>query len=251
MSATILQPLKAFHRDRYRLAPLTVLIDPETAQRVQQGALGFDIEFLFNKQVAEADLICRSKQDLCFNSTSLPFPVDFSLSARTGAGIELWLNEVMEVKRAVGAHLLDVDYKRYADAEAALGWLNLHAEIEAPEPVSPAVLCGPLVDRLTESLAIAGFLVAHLKVFDQGASGWIKVSVSANGQEPVPEGDLLAEPVREHQLAINLRAIADPDQLRSLVERAVTEIPGAIRILHLGAFRPAEPRPEHRFAALA
>jgi len=34
LSATIMQPLKAYHRETYRLAPLTVLIDPFTATMV-------------------------------------------------------------------------------------------------------------------------------------------------------------------------------------------------------------------------
>src|SRR5438132_387092 len=34
LSTTILQPLKTHFGDRYRLAPLTVLIDPEMAARV-------------------------------------------------------------------------------------------------------------------------------------------------------------------------------------------------------------------------
>jgi hypothetical protein len=93
-------------------------------------------------------------------------------------------------------------------------------------------------------------VIAHLKVFDQGASGWVKASISSNGREPVPEGDLLAEPVCHHELAINLRAIADPDRLRTLVEQALGELAATVRILHLRAFRPSEPRPEFRFHAV-
>jgi CobW/HypB/UreG, nucleotide-binding domain len=251
LSATILQPLKAFHRDLYRLAPLTVLIDPIVARRVHNGDIDSDIEFLFRHQLAEADLVCLSKQDSLDKPIPLPFPVDFKLSAKTGAGVDTWLDEVLETRRVVGARLLEVDYKRYAEAEAALGWLNLHAEIRSPRPVSPALVIGPLLDRLKGSLDAAGLPIAHLKVFDQAATGWVKASISSNDQEPVPEGDLLAGPVDEHQLAINLRAVAKPEQLRSLVEQSIAEIPGDIRILHLRAFRPAEPRPEYRFSSVS
>ncbi len=250
LSATILQPLKAYHRAAYRLAPLTVLIDPAMAERAFRDELNSEMDFLFRRQLAEADLVCLSKQDVFSGDGRLPFPIDFRLSAKTGAGIDEWLDVILEAKRVVGAHLLDVDYKRYAQAEAALGWLNLHAEIRSPDPISPAALCGPLLDGLQASLEAARLPIAHLKIFDQGASGWIKVSISGNGQSPVPEGDLLAERVHDHELAINLRAIADPEQLRQLVEEAVGTIPGSLRILHLRAFRPAEPRPEHRFATL-
>lgn len=247
LSATILQPLKAYHREAYCLSPLTVLIDPITAERIYKGELSSDIEFLFRKQLGEADIVCLSKQDVVVEPPSLPFPVDFSVSAKTGFGMEGWLAEVLKGSRVVGARLLEIDYARYAEAEAALGWVNLHAEIESPYPVSPAAVCGPLLDRLKSLLDAEHVQVAHLKVFDQGASGWVKASISSNGWDPVPEGDLLADPGRDHELAINLRAIADPDRLRALVEEAIAGLPGEVRVLHLGAFRPSEPRPEHRF----
>ncbi len=250
LSATILQPLKALHRQSFRLAPLTVLIDPATAARVERHELGPEIEFLFARQLAEADLICLSKQDVATQTTRLPFPVDFHLSAKTSFSVDDWLDEVLVGKRVVGACLLDVDYRRYAEAEAALGWLNLHAELRLTQPASPAVVCGPLVESLQESLDAEGLRIAHLKVFDQAATGWVKVSVSLNGREAVPEGDLLADPAYDHQLAINLRALADPGRLRALVQQSLSAIPGTVHILHSNAFRPAEPRPEHRFTTL-
>ena len=42
LSATILQPLKAFHHQEYRLAPLTVLVDPSTAD--QADAVNFQLK---------------------------------------------------------------------------------------------------------------------------------------------------------------------------------------------------------------
>jgi Ni2+-binding GTPase involved in maturation of urease and hydrogenase len=249
LSATILQPLKAYHRETYRLAPLSVLVGPLTAGKVSEGSLESDIEFLFNNQLAEADLVCLTKQDeVSTPAPVLSFPVDFRLSARTGEGVERWLEEVLNTKRVVGARLLEVDYKRYAEAEAALGWINLHAQICLSEPASPSLLCGPLFDSLADALSARRVTIAHLKLFDQCASGWIKVSLSVNGMDPVPEGDLLAEPVREHEIALNLRAVEDPNLLRRLVEDSLHSVPGSVRISHLSAFKPAAPRPEHRFS---
>jgi hypothetical protein len=251
LSATILQPLKAYHREAYRLAPLSVLVDPLTAEKVASGSLDPDIEFLFNKQLSEADLVCLTKRDeASMQAPMLPFPVDFGLSAKTGEGVKEWLDEILNTKRVVGARLLDVDYQRYAEAEAALGWINLHAEIGLSEPASPSVLCGPLFDSLAGALEARRVTVAHLKLFDQCASGWIKVSLSANGMQAVPEGDLLAEPARDHEIALNLRAIEDPALLRSLVTESLNSIPGSVRVSHLSAFRPAAPRPEHRFSTV-
>ncbi len=251
LSATILQPLRAFHRDAYRLAPLSVLLDPAALAQCDRGEMHPDIEFLFRHQIAEADLICLSKQDLHPDTQPLPFPVDFHLSGRTGLGVDAWLSEVLDTSRVVGAHLLDVDYSDYAAAEASLGWLNLHATMHLASPASPALIVGPLLDQMEEQLTAQGIPIAHLKIFDRTTSGWIKASISTNGDEPVPEGDLLAAAACEHELALNLRAVADPALLRAITTRILADFEGEVRISHLGAFRPARPVPEHRFASRA
>ncbi|MBV9224135.1 MAG: hypothetical protein JOY85_08905 [Acidobacteriaceae bacterium] len=248
LSATILQPLRAFHQKEYRLAPLTVLLDPEMSDRVVHSDLPQEIQYLVKNQLAEADLLCLTKIDCHTHSPELPFPIDFRLSAKTGEGVAEWLNEILVTTRVAGARLLQVDYAQYGAAEAALGWLNLHASIQLFEPSSPLSVCGPLLDEIEGALTSAQIVIAHLKIFDRGASGWIKASICSNGQEPVPTGDLLAAPAQDHELAINLRAVADPARLEGIVRQALAGVPGHVQIRHFGAFRPAQPTPEHRFA---
>jgi peroxiredoxin len=247
ISATILRPLKAHHCHQFRLAPFTVLVDPELAGRVYTGQGDADVSFLFRQQIAEADLLCLTKQDRCVSSPPLPVPVDFRISAVTGVGVAEWLDEVLDARRVVGARLLDVDYTRYAEAEAALGWLNLHADIALRTALSPAVLAGPLLDDLDSALTAAGIAIAHLKLFDQAASGYVKAGICANGHEPRAEGDLSASPAAHHELVVNLRAIGDPHQLESIARAALARIEGTVTIRQARAFRPTPPRPEHRF----
>ena len=109
--------------------------------------------------------------------------------------------------------MLTVDYDRYAAEEAALGWLNLHANLRLREPASPSCVAGPLLDALDRDLPA----IAHLKIFDRCAAGYVKVAITAKGQEPVAEGDLLADSDRDHELVVNLRAPADPVELERIV----------------------------------
>ena len=248
LSATILQPLKAHYRAEFEPAPLTVLVDPEMAARVFAGEADDDVSFLFRKQLVEADLICLTKIDRRGACPELPVPVDFQLSARTGQGIAEWLDEARSGSRVVGARLLDVDYGRYAEAEAALGWVNVQVDVALRQPLSPALLAGPLIEAIEASLSHAAIGIAHLKVFDRCAAGFLKVSICHNGDEPQPDGDLVASPDRRHELVINLRAVGDPAELLAIVQRALGEIDGALVVRHSGAFRPSPPKPEHRFA---
>ena len=45
------------------------------------------------------------------------------MSALQGEGVEAWLDCVLG-DGPVGQTVLDIDYDRYADGEAALGWLD-------------------------------------------------------------------------------------------------------------------------------
>ncbi len=247
LSSTTIQPLKAYHEGNFRIAPLTVLFDPGLAMQVFEGHADPDVEYLFRNQLEEADILCATKADL-YPLPDLPFPVDFSLSAKTGAGVDHWLDQIINITRVPGSKLLTVDYERYAGAEAAMGWLNLHVHIDLNHPLSPALLAGPLVDHLEAKLTAAGIHICHLKIFDRAPSGFIKLSLCANLPEPQLDGDLLADPGLHHELALNLRAIAEPGELAEIVLDALAQIQGKIQILHHSAFKPAPPKPEYRFS---
>ncbi len=246
LAATVVQPLQASWGDRYRVAPLTVLVDPEMALRVVRGQAGDDVSYLFRNQAAEADLLCLSKTDRYPGHVELSLTVDYRLSAVTGAGIAEWLQELLNPKRVVGARLLDVDYARYASAEAALVWLNLHAEIKLDRLATPAAMAGSLLDDLDRRLTEGGIAIAHLKVFDRAASGAVKASICANSDEPMPEGDLAASPDRRHELVVNLRAVGEPESLEAVVRDALAAVEGEIAVGHLRSFRPPPPVPQQR-----
>ena len=248
LNATVIRPIQTIYHDEFTLAPLTVLLDPTVAQNLHAEPGNTDAAYLLTNQLAEADLVCITKQDLTPHPQTLPMPVDFHLSAKTGLGVEDWLDAALNSKRVVGARLLQPDYLRYAEAEAALGWLNLHAALTFAVPKTPALVCGPLLDELQSSLTAADISIAHLKVFDRTPGGWIKASVCSNADEPVPEGNLIAEPDGSHELALNVRAFGDPDDLRKLVSAALDSLNGTVDIRHLSAFRPPPPKPEHRMS---
>src|SRR5438270_7333751 len=83
LSATILHPLRELHGIRYRLAPLTVLVDPEMAARVAKEEAGPAIRYLFRQQLAEADLTCLSKIDREPQDRRFDYPIDFELSGKS------------------------------------------------------------------------------------------------------------------------------------------------------------------------
>ena len=148
ISATILQPVKQLFGNRFRLAPFTVLVDPERARQLLQPGADVHFSYLFRNQLDEADLVCFSKADLCAEFPELPGIIAHRLSARTGEGVNEWLDYVLAGEGTAGGRLLDIDYSKYAEAEAALGWLNWKANFRPRRPLSPATVVVPLLDRL-------------------------------------------------------------------------------------------------------
>jgi hypothetical protein len=215
IAATTLRPLLRDYGARYRIAPLTVLIherpdDPE-------------LRFLFDLQAAEADLVIDR-----------------------GVDVDAWLDALFREGVVAGGKVIAVDYERYAQAEAALGWLNARATVRPPVALSPAMILGPLVDGIAGALSAAGIGIVHLKAIAQSESGYVKAALTGNGREPAAEGMLDASPAAEHQVMVNLRALADPERLREIVEQAFAGI--LAHAVTLQAFRPAAPVPYQRIS---
>jgi len=212
IAATTLRPLLRDHHDRFRVAPLTVLVHP--ARKFSDPHL----DFLYQHQLAEADLIVER---------------DVSVSG--------WLEQLLSGATPVAGRMLDIDYARYAEAEAALAWLNARVTARARPPLTPAMLVGPLLDRLEARIRIV-----HLKLFTQCDSGYLKAALTGNGQDPIVDGGLDASPSARHEILVNVRALTEPESLRDIVERELAALPVSITWRHMQCFRPAPPQPTYR-----
>lgn len=210
--ATTLRPLLRDHRDRFRIAPLTVVAHPRG--RFDDP----DLDFLHQNQLAEADLLFERRDS-----------------------VEGWLDRLLAGAVTAGARSLDIDYARYAAAEAALAWLNARVTAHAVPPISAPMLVGPLLDRLEPQIDIV-----HLKLFTQSDAGYLKAALTTNGQEPVVEGALDASPSGRHEILLNVRALDHPEVLREIVQREFAALPARLTWENLQSFRPSPPVPFQR-----
>ncbi len=246
LAATVVRPLRRFYGDRFRLAPLTVLVEAERAAELLAPDADANLAYLFRKQIAEADVVCLSKADVAGATPMLDGVVLRRISARTGEGVAEWLDEVLSEGAEAGACSLEIDYARYAEAEASLGWLNYRADVRLERALTPAAVAGPFLRDIAGGLSEAGVAIAHLKLFAEGAGGWLKASVCRNEAQPTVEGALDAPPSLVHRVVLNLRAVGEPAVLSATVEAAVRRMPGRVTVRHSEAFRPAAPEPELR-----
>jgi hypothetical protein len=207
--ATTLRPLLRDHQDRFRIAPLTVVVHP---QRYFDNP---DLEFLHGHQLAEADLLFERSDS-----------------------VDKWLDRLLSGTVAVGTQTLDIDYARYAEAEAALAWLNARVIVDADPPISAPMLIGPLLDRLEPQIRIV-----HLKLFVQSEAGYLKAALTGNGQEPMIQGALDASPAAQHEILLNVRALADPEALLTVIEGEFAALRARLTWQQVQCFRPSPPVP--------
>jgi Ni2+-binding GTPase involved in maturation of urease and hydrogenase len=269
--ATVTYPLRRMYGDQFRIAPLSVLLDPVRALRVfglqPGGSFSPKVLYIYRKQLEEADIIVISKSELLppeqlealRSAISRDFPQAKVLAAsvRTGSHLDDWFTQ-LEVGEQVERQTMDVDYALYAEGEALLGWLNATAALSIAGEFDANLLLQTLAAEIQQRLQTATAEIAHLKMTysPDGGLGDIAV-VNLVRNDYVPELAIrLDQPAGGGQLVINLRAEADPEALaealRAALPAAAASVPGLqIALEHLEFFRPGKPVPTHRVGAPA
>jgi G3E family GTPase len=264
--ATVTYPLRRIYGDRFTIAPLSVVIDPQRALRVlglaQGSAFSDKVVYIYRKQLEEADIIVINKCDtLAPNDQSrlrealrreYPHAEIFAVSARRGDGLNLWFSRLLAGNQA-SRQVMEVDYETYAEGEALLGWLNATVQLSGSREFDANAVLTALARDIQSRLAACHGEVAHLKMTFSPAGGLNDLAaVNLVRSDFVPElGLRLEQPVSAGQLIVNLRAEAAPEALKSAVEAALPALRNAFpqltaSIEHLEHFRPGKPQPTHR-----
>lgn len=265
--ATVTYPLRRIYGDRFRIAPLSVLIDPVRAEQVlgltPSRKFSDKVLYIWRKQAEEADLLILAKVDLLDaarrgrleNRLREEFPGKelLGVSARSGEGMDSWFNR-LESGTQEARPVMAVDYDLYAEGEALLGWLNATVDVSSVSAFDPNELLRGFAASICQQLGSAE--IAHLKITftpDEGLGDIAAVSLVRS--DFIPELSLILDgPATRGQMIVNVRAEADPDRLRAAVEAAVAglgSIEGGVTgtLEHAEQFRPGRPTPTHRDAA--
>lgn len=255
--ATVLRPLVQFYGEQYALAPLTVLLDSSLSLADFPDA----IRYLHEQQVAEAEILLHSKSDLTESDgtrierkgrmgADLADSRVLPISAVTGAGVDEWLDVILGQSSRNPQALL-IDYERYAQAEAALGWLNAKGQVRADAPYLARAWTTRLLATLESLCAEQQASIAHIKVLVTTPQAKLKASLTQAGSLTW-DLDAEAADTRSHEFVLNARVNATPGQLEQValqaIESAKPDPTARYYIEHFECFSPLPPRPTHRLA---
>ncbi len=271
--ATVSLPLQKIYGADYRVAPLSVLVDPIRAARVLGVKVGQkfsdNVTYIYRKQLEEAELIVLNKTDLLSDEdksslrsslkNEFPDAEILEISARTGDGCEAWFQKVLNSEMNV-ARFLEIDYDRYGKGEALLGWLNATVQMKGDDrgPIDQEFdgneLLEDLVREIRQRLELAGAEVAHLKMTLTPIGDPYEIAAInlVRGDSEPELSHHLYEPLEDGELLLNIRAEIDPETLERAAHGAIEEMIAVKRglvfkIEHLEHFRPGMPTPTHRF----
>lgn len=253
--ATVLRPLRAHYPGRFELAPLTILIDPQR----ELDTFPATVDYLYYKQLSEADMVVLSKSDLFAPDDArgrraqlagaYPGARVMTISVTTGEGLDEWL-EACLTETANVQQVLDIDYLRYAEAEACLGWLNASGVIAAGEPFSPREWLVRTFNRLERAFSAYALSVAHVKILLETAEGALKASLTQLGVPVSWDAQTTGTTSSEVRFTINARVSSEPRILERMVRDIVAQtVPGPdtrLEWTHFECFSPLPPVPTFR-----
>ncbi len=262
LAATIMQPIKD-RRPDVDLAPLTVLASPDHVREAlgkTGSAMHDSAVYILGLQMAEADYLLLNKVDLLSAAgraelvtllrEAFPGKPVGEISARTGEGVDTWLAGLSSAEP--GRHIVDVDYDRYAEGEAVLGWLNAAIELEAVEGetdfFAPALA---LMQTLHQDFRERSAEIGHVKVIvESGGSNRVTNLTSLAGEVLAVDRSPLAG--ASARLILNARVQMPAEDLEAVARRAIGSLSGGAVKASATTFRcltPGRPQPTYRYAA--
>jgi Ni2+-binding GTPase involved in maturation of urease and hydrogenase len=265
LRATVQYPLRRMYGSDYRVAPLSVLVDPTRAARIlglePGGSFSPKVVYIYEKQLEEADIIVINKSDLLTDErrdrladalrARFPHADVIAASARTGANLDAWFARLSSSMPS--RHAMEIDYDLYADGEALLGWLNATVRLSAPTLFDGNVLLRQIAAGVHERLGADGIEIAHFKMTLAPDTGDDLAVLNLVRNDGAPESPFrLADTLNDGELILNLRAEGEPERLKAVADQVLADVTGRQGITaiveHIEHFKPGRPVPTHRMA---
>ncbi|MBO2537222.1 GTP-binding protein [Rummeliibacillus suwonensis] len=265
LAATVIQPLKQYYSDQFKTAPLTIVVDP--ARLIQElnadetiPTFSQSVSYIFEKQLAEADIIALNKVD-CYSPEEIEklsqylrsrFPQTALQIVSAEKGIHLnELTEAWLTTELGGDKVLDIDYNLYAEGEAQLAWMNILGDLSAEQDIDPHGWVQNFLSKLNTHFLRENMAIAHLKVHVGFEDGYVKASMVQTGKKPTFTEQNVHRG-KNFRVVLNIRIEATPAILNLVVADVIGELNKEFKTqwkaTYEECFSPLPPKPVHRLS---
>jgi hypothetical protein len=260
--AAVANPIKIQYKDAFKFTPFSCLVDPQRVQELllSKAQSGFpeEVAYLFQKQLEEADIIVLNKTDFLSKADKQRLvaalqdrfqdKMVMAVSAKKGDGMKAWLDFLLAGRPGAGSVLRQIDYNRYAAAEAVLGWLNSAVKLTAEPSFEASAYLTSMVYQLQDMFKRQHAAVGHLKFVMTNAGKSMWANLTSLHTEPSVSDKPLGH-LAKASLIINARIRMEPAVLESVVRQALDQVSAELgvhaAIIDLQCFRPAYPDPPY------
>lgn len=259
--ATIFKPIMIKFTEKFMMSPLSVVADPRRIRKLMMedpSSFPSEINYLFKKQLEEADIIVLNKVDtismeqiadiVSFLKTKFKGIQVITVSAKEDYGIEDWIS-LISGKSAFQKPSLNINYETYAYAEECLGWLNSRFLVNSAVPHDANKFILELINEIKEELKKLNLEIAHLKVYEISGEDYAKASLTDIFDDVNFDREMKGH-VMTASLIINARINALPETLQPVTLDALKKVAAlngiALSPIDLQCFKPGKPKPTHR-----
>lgn len=255
--ATIFRPFQLKRANEFSLAPLCVVVDPKRVRRLMMSEAGSgfqsEINYLFAKQVEEADVIIVNRTDQyeqaeterisSYLKERFKGAIVTRASAKSGENVASLLPVLLGTE-AADKPLMELDYEAYGLAEDFLGWFNGTANLSAQTSIDHRPFIGYFMQEIRNEVDRLGSEIAHLKVYLISSGGFVKASITSVDDEP----DFSLQNIgaaKSASFVINARINISPEVLEPIVWQAFADATQKYGISHTDykadCFKPGRP----------
>lgn len=260
--AAVANPIKIHYKDAFKFAPFSTMVDPDRVRELllEETRTTFpeEVSYLYKKQLEEADIIVLNKIDsiskqeterlVSVISKAYPEKTVTAVSAREGEGMDDWLEDLLSGRPGANTVLRQIDYDRYARAEAVLGWLNAAIMLNARDSFDATEFSRKLALRLQEAFKEENAGIGHLKFIITSGGKTMWTNVTNLTAEPLMSGEPLGS-LSKGTLILNARVRLDPEDLEKMVKQILGRLFEETDIrseeVDFQCFSPAYPEPPY------
>ena len=252
LAATIIEPLRARTGLEADVAPLSVLVDPSRVASDMHSAS----EYIYLKQLEEADYILITKCDTLSAEkiaalreqyqSRYPEARIFVTSAKTGEGLDEWLEVVLK-ESSSGGRIVPVDYDIYAEGEAVLGWLNATYDLASSQDTDWTATAQGFLETVVAGCVAKNAPIGHIKLAMEKDGDLLVANVTASDASPELRGEISGS--KSARLTFNARAQMSPDDLDALVGESIQKVCGdniTATLIEKKCISPGRPTPTFR-----